>query len=125
MERSLTFRFIRGRKTPSGRHIFDRECVRLNIEHRLTNPYTPKTNGMVERFKGRIEEILERNRFDSYNKLTEALNGYLKCYNHFNKQKSLGYKTPKDVIMDWFKIKPEIFKEEFNISSYNLLQPDR
>jgi transposase InsO family protein len=29
------------------------------VEHRKTRPYTPKTNGMVERFNGRIQrEVL-------------------------------------------------------------------
>ena len=33
----------------------DDVCERNNIEHRLTKPNTPKTNGMVERVNGTIK----------------------------------------------------------------------
>lgn len=47
----FTDKFARGNNKPSGNHKFDREC----IEHRLTAPATPKTNGMVERANGIIK----------------------------------------------------------------------
>ena len=122
--KEFTDRFVRGGTKLPGNHKFDRECGKHRIEHRLTKPYTPKTNGMVERFNGRIKEILENNRFDSYKKLEESFTHYLKCYNHFNKQKVLGYKTPSDMIIFWYDKKKDIFKENVNISSYNLSQPD-
>ena len=38
---------------------FEAACQKLGVEHRKTRPYTPKTNGMVERFNGRIQrEVL-------------------------------------------------------------------
>jgi hypothetical protein len=38
---------------------FERARRELGIEHRKTRPYTPRTNGMVERFNGRIQrEVL-------------------------------------------------------------------
>jgi len=37
---------------PSGNHLFDKVCKEYNIEHRLTKPYSPQTNGMVERAVG-------------------------------------------------------------------------
>ena len=33
----------------------DVKCIKNNIEHRLTEPFTPKTNGMVERVNGIIK----------------------------------------------------------------------
>ena len=50
---------------PSGEHAFDLLCTELGIEHRLTPPMSPQTNGMVERFNGRISDGLKTNRFDS------------------------------------------------------------
>lgn len=41
-------------RQPTGVHEFDRLCQALGIEHRLTKPKTPQTNGMVERFNGRL-----------------------------------------------------------------------
>ena len=128
--REFTDRFIKGRGEASGNHKFDKKCAEHQIEHRLTQPYTPKTNGMVERFNGRIAKILSDNHFESYEKLAEVLSYYLRCYNHFNKQKVLNYKTPADMIKYWYEKDKELpkdeklFKDNVDISSYNLLKPD-
>ena len=45
---------------PSGRHPFDRVCAKRGIAHRLTRPYRPQTNGLVERFNRRIVEAIGR-----------------------------------------------------------------
>ena len=33
---------------------FERACRKLKVQHRMTKPYTPQTNGLVERFNGRV-----------------------------------------------------------------------
>lgn len=43
---------------PTGTHPFDSICAARGIKHRLTRPYTPRTNGMVERFNRRLAETL-------------------------------------------------------------------
>src|SRR5882757_6253331 len=45
---------------PSGRHPVDRLCAQHKIDHRLTRPYRPQTNGLVERFNRRIVEAIAR-----------------------------------------------------------------
>jgi transposase InsO family protein len=45
---------------PSGEHPFDRICAERAITHRLTQPFRPQTNGMVERFNRRLGEHLNR-----------------------------------------------------------------
>jgi transposase InsO family protein len=57
--------FASRERAPSGNHEFDQLCQELGIEHRLTKPRTPKTNGMVERFNGRISDVLKTHRFNS------------------------------------------------------------
>src|SRR4051794_7760283 len=38
---------------------FEKLCRELGVEHRKTRPYTPRTDGMVERFNGRVQrEVL-------------------------------------------------------------------
>ena len=39
---------------------FDRLCARHAITHRLTRPFRPQTNGMVERFNRRLGDHLDR-----------------------------------------------------------------
>jgi transposase InsO family protein len=45
---------------PSSEHPFDRLCAARAITHRLTRPFRPQTNGMVERFNRRLGEHLGR-----------------------------------------------------------------
>ena len=57
-------------------------CAELGIEHRLTPPMRPQTNGMVERFNGRIEDVLQSHRFRSGERLGEqTLLRYVHLYN--------------------------------------------
>jgi transposase InsO family protein len=56
--KEFTDRLLYRDKQASGQHEFDQLCAALAIEHRLTRPRTPQTNGMVERFNGRIADIL-------------------------------------------------------------------
>jgi transposase InsO family protein len=52
----FTDKFTSKKKKASGNHGFDISCIESNIEHRLTAPFTPKTNGMVERVNGTIKD---------------------------------------------------------------------
>ena len=47
------------KRAATGEHEFDTLCVALGIEHRLTPPKSPQTNGMVERFNGRCQRRSE------------------------------------------------------------------
>ncbi len=42
------------KRAQSGKHEFDKLCTALDIEHRLTPPKSPQTNGIVERFNGLV-----------------------------------------------------------------------
>jgi len=51
----FTDKFTNGKNKASGNHKFDMACIGGHIDHRLTAPATPKTNGMVERVNGTIK----------------------------------------------------------------------
>jgi len=98
----------RGRQ-PSGEHEFDQLCQALGIEHRLTKPRAPQTNGMVERFNGRISDILKTHHFQSGEDLRATLHRYVASYHHQLPQAALGGKTPLQAMKAWFKSNPELF----------------
>jgi hypothetical protein len=64
------------KRAATGQHEFDLLCTELGIEHRLTPPMRPQTNGMVERFNGRIEDVLQSHRFLSGEDLEKTLLRY-------------------------------------------------
>jgi transposase InsO family protein len=78
----------------------------------LTPPKSPQTNGMVERFNGRIEEVLQSHHFRSGEELETTLHRYVLLYNQQLPQSALGSKTPLQAMKDWHKLKPELFKKQ-------------
>jgi transposase InsO family protein len=105
----FTDRFTAKNKKPSGNHAFEKVCTGMNIEHCLAPPRHPQTNGMAERFNGRISELIEQARFDSRADLESTLINYLKFYNHHIPQRAIGSTTPIQALKEWQKRKPERF----------------
>ena len=67
---------------------------------------------MVERFNGRIAEVLATHRFNSAENLETTLMRYVWLYNQQLPQSALGSKTPLQAMKDWHKLKPELFKKQ-------------
>jgi transposase InsO family protein len=76
------------KRAATGSHDFDRLCADLGIEHRLTPPMRPQTNGMVERFNGRIEDVLQSHHFNSREDLEQTLMRYPDARQLSNARKS-------------------------------------
>lgn len=89
--------------------VFDKVGTGMGIEHRLAPPRHPQTNGMVERFNGRISELLQQTRFDSHADLEKTLHNYLKLYNRHIPQRAIGSKTPIQALKEWQRQKPQLF----------------
>jgi transposase-like protein len=105
----FTDRFTSSEKQATGRHSFDQECTAQSIEHRLIPPRHPQTNGMVERFNGRISEVVKQTRFSSRDELEATLLAYVRVYNHHIPQKALKHHTPIYALKIWQQNKPDIF----------------
>ena len=106
-----------GKRKPTGTHLFDKLCARHGIDHRLIKPRHPQTNGMVERFNGRISEVLATTRFDSAQSLEQTITRYVRLYNHTIPQRALGHITPVAALKQWHQQHPEIFtKRVYNLS---------
>ena len=64
---------------------------------------------MVERFNGRINELLRQTKFDSRADLEATLLNYLKLYNHHIPQRAIDGKTPILALKEWHRKRPELF----------------
>ena len=72
---------------------------------------------MVERFNGRIKEVVQQTEFESSHQLKETLMRYLRIYNHHIPQKNLGHITPVGALKNWRKTHPDLFKQQvYNLS---------
>ncbi len=107
----FTDRFTSKKRVPTGQHKFDLCCAALNIEHRLCPPRHPQTNGMVERFNGRVSELVSQTRFASAADPETPLDRYVKTYNHLIPQRALKHVAPVQALKDWQAQKPELFKK--------------
>jgi len=92
-------------------------CDKNNIEHRLTKPATPKTNGMVERANGTIKNnTIKKTEYENKDEMQKELLKFLMYYilyrRHGSLRKELNVKTPFEAIEKWFEIKPEIFLQK-------------
>ena len=109
-DKCFTDRFTAtGSREPTGDHVFDKLCHEHQIDHRLIKPRHPATNGMVERFNGRIAEVLNTHHFESGEELAQTLKRYVYLYNHHIPQKALDHQPPIEALKMWQKKKPELF----------------
>ena len=88
----FTDKWVRGKGVVSGNHKFDIECNKPQgqaqtnkkedtIEHRLTSPNTPKTNGMVERVNGTIKNAtVKAKEYDNIDDVKKDLSKFLIYY---------------------------------------------
>jgi hypothetical protein len=97
-------------KEPSGKHAFDQACQAIGAEHRLIPPRKPQTNGMVERFNGRISEVIKQTRFASAKDLEDTLMNYTRIYNDHIPQRALNHLSPLQSLQNWQTKKPKLFK---------------
>ncbi|MFT6105131.1 MAG: hypothetical protein ACJA1E_001559 [Paracoccaceae bacterium] len=66
----------------------------------------------MERFNGRIEDVLQSHHFQSGEEPEATPHRYVWLYNQQLPQSALGSKTPLQVIKDWHNLKPGMFKKQ-------------
>ena len=64
---------------------------------------------MVERFNGRVSELVSQTRFTSAAELQTTLNNYVKTYNHRIPQRALNHLSPVQALKKWQTEKPDLF----------------
>jgi transposase InsO family protein len=92
-------------------HMFDMQCEKHGIEHRLTKPNHPWTNGQVERMNRTLKEAtVKRYHYESNDQLQAHLDAFLAAYNFAKRLKTLRGLTPHEFICKAWTENPENFR---------------
>src|SRR4028119_1777264 len=104
----------KNRSGPTARwrgHPFDRACQQHGIEHRLTKPNHPWTNGQVERMNRTLKDAtVKRHHYDTHDELGAHLQLFVDAYNHARRLKTLRGLTPYEFIVQAWTREPERFR---------------
>jgi transposase InsO family protein len=90
---------------------FTLACAQNDIDHRLTKPNHPRTNGQVERMNRTIKDAtVRRYHYDSHDRLRDHLKTFLEAYNFAKRLKALRGLTPYEFIAETSISERERFK---------------
>jgi transposase InsO family protein len=91
-------------------HPFDRACRQHGIEHRLTKPNHPWTNGQVERMNRTIKEAtVQRYYYETHDQLRGHLADFVMAYNFSRRLKTLSGLSPYEYICNTWSKEPVRF----------------
>ena len=92
-------------------HIFDRVCGENGIEHKLTKPYHPWTNGQAERMNRTIKEATVKVfHYPGLASLKAHVLAFVAAYNFAKHLKALRWQTPFEAICKAWTKDPTDFK---------------
>jgi transposase InsO family protein len=104
-------RAMRAEKVPFRCHSFEGACADLDVEHRLTKPRHPWTNGQVERMNRTIKDAtVKRFHYASHDQLRQHLADFVAAYNFGRRLKTLKGLTPFEFICKRWTLEPERFR---------------
>jgi transposase InsO family protein len=91
-------------------HSFEAACADFDIEHRLTKPRHPWTNGQVERMNRTIKDAtVKRFHYSSHQQLHQHLADFVAAYNFGRRLKTLRGLTPYEFICQCWTKEPSRF----------------
>lgn len=96
-------------------HAFELACADLDIEHRLTKPRHPWTNGQVERMNRTIKDAtVKRFYYETHDELRKHLADFVAAYNYARRLKTLRGLTPFEAICKPWAESPSLFTADPN-----------
>jgi transposase InsO family protein len=103
-------RAMRAEKVPFRCHSFEAACADLDVEHRLTKPRHPWTNGQVERMNRTLKDAtVKRFHYASHDQLRQHLADFVAAYNFGRRLKTLNGLTPYEFICKQWTSEPKRF----------------
>ncbi len=97
---------------PFWAHAFEHACARLDIDHRLTKPKHPWTNGQVERMNRTIKDAtVKRFYYDIHDQLRTHLGHFVTAYNFARRLKTLKGLTFYEFICKLVTKEPQRFTQ--------------
>ncbi|HEX8555480.1 MAG TPA: IS481 family transposase [Sphingomonas sp.] len=91
-------------------HSFELACAQNDIDHRLTKPKHPWTNGQVERMNRTIKDAtVKRYHYDSHDQLRQHLSDFVDAYNFGRRLKTLRGLTPYEAMCKVWQTEPARF----------------
>lgn len=91
-------------------HIFDRVCHQHGIEHRLTKPNHPWTNGQVERMNRTLKDATVKRHHYETHPLEQHLRAFLAACNFAKRLKTLRGLTPYEFVCASWQKEPSRFR---------------
>jgi hypothetical protein len=92
------------------RHMFDRSCLKLDIEHRVTKPKHPWATGQVERMNRTIKDAtVKRYHYGSHDQLNQHLHTFLMAYTVAKRLNPLTDLTPYEYLCSIWTKEPTRF----------------
>src|SRR5262249_23717473 len=91
-------------------HAFEYACALNGVDHRLTKPKHPWTNGQVERMNRTIKDAtVKRFYYETHDQLRSHLANFVCAYNFAKRLKTLKGLTPYEFICKAWTKEPERF----------------
>jgi transposase InsO family protein len=101
---------------------FEDACRQLKLEHRRTKPYTPQTNGLVERFNGPVQREVLGITIYSHRDLETLLKGFNQAYNR-RRQRVLKGASPEQVVQRRLAAEPKLANRRYKPPDADALPP--
>jgi transposase InsO family protein len=104
---------MRAEKVPFRCHAFEAACADLEIEHRLTKPRHPWTNGQVERMNRTLKDAtVKRYHYGSHDELRHHLRLFVDAYNYGRRLETLRGLTPYEFVCKTWAEQPSRFTSD-------------